>query len=218
MTEEAADRRAGQLGPTVWVSFGDSRTSGTYEEFTSFWFPRRGDVEWKGVVAKDGVTLVDGGRLGSMQAMGLRTPHSLLSVLTSGPRGDFPRGAILAEGWGIPSGSVPGGSATWRGLMAGADKQSKELLQGDASITFDFAAMMVDIGVANIVNLDRMAAHAVPTVSFPNMEVSEYGSCVHGCSVAPTCVRGGFGGSGHEEAGAVFYTPDMTGGVIARRQ
>ena len=76
----------------------------------------------------------------------------------------------------------------------------------------------VDIGVTGIVNLDRMAAHTVATVGFPDIPVSEDGSWVQGCRSVPTCVRGGFGGPGHEDAVAVFETSDMTGGIIAPRR
>ena len=235
-SEAEAERRAGQmeLAGSVWF---DGRPTGTAEDFSDFWFPRRGEIKWKGVLAKKGVSLGDGGRIGKMRSLALATDYGSVSVHTSGPRGDYPGGAIIANGWNIPSGGFPAGSATWRGLMAGADKGSRDLLQGDASITLDFGRTVlieafgqllpfswddpgpiIDISVTGIVNLDRMAAHTVATVGFTDIPVLEDGSWVQGCGSVPTCVRGGFGGPGHEDAVAVFETSDMTGGIIARRR
>ncbi len=113
------------------------------------------------------------------------------------------------------SGSAPGGTATWTGLMLGADRESLDLLQGDARIEYDLGEGQVDVRFTDIVNLDREGAYSVPREAFVNIGVDPDGTWA--TPEGPRHIEGAFAGDGHEEAVGLFWTPDMMGAFGARK-
>lgn len=218
ITEEEAARRAAQdrTGGHLWWLDSDI-TQERGEAFIDLAYDHWNEVEWHGVLAKNGVTLY-GSRSGDNRALGLNMEHGAASIFTTDALG----GGISASVSGAASDSAPDASATWRGLMIGADKESRDLLQGDAAISFDFADTSVDVSFTDIVNLDRMAAHPVSSISFTDIPVSADGRWSQGSAAfgrnTPNFIAGGFAGPGHEVAGGVFWTPDMLGAYGARQQ
>ena len=94
----------------------------------------------------------------------------------------------------------------WRGLMIGAVKEIRNLLQGDALISFDFADTTVDASVTGILNLDRAAMHSVPAVTSSDMPDSADGRWSQGSSArgrsTSISIAGGFAGPWDEDAWA----------------
>ena len=73
--------------------------------------------------------------------------HAHLRVFTTSAMG----GGIVAGVWGDTSSAPttpPTGSAIWRGLMIGATSDdTRDLLTGDAAVTYDFTDMTVDVSI-----------------------------------------------------------------------
>ncbi|MYA89549.1 MAG: hypothetical protein F4X97_14055 [Boseongicola sp. SB0662_bin_57] len=167
---------------------------------------------WPTLLTRNGVTLF-GTEADDARFLGATLDHGAFGVFTTNAFD----GGIVAELIGSPSGAAPEASATWRGVMVGAEKEDLDLLQGDAVISFDLAASAIDVNFTNIVNLDTVAVHSVPTVTFSDVPVSADGTWNMGDNGEPRRLLGSFGGPGHEEAGGQFWTPDMTGAFGARR-
>ena len=214
ITEEEAERRAAQdrQGRQTSSLRGDD-TGERRESFRELAFDHWSDARWHGILSKDGLTL-EGNRAGSNRALRIDMDHAEFYVFTTDALG----GGISAAAYGVATGSAPTASGTWRGLMIGATKDDRrDLLQGDAEISFDFADMAVDVNFTSIVNLDRMAAHSVPVVTFSDVPVAAGGFWEQGDNDTPNLIQGGFVGAGHEETGGNFWTPDMTGSFGARQ-
>ena len=105
------------------------------------------------------------------------------------------------------------------GLMGDTPARSEsrdDMLQGDATLTYDPVSKNLAADFADIVNLDRNAAHTVETVRFDNLPVE--GNGTFGFGNVDDQIRAAFGGSGHAETGGVFETLGIIGGFGATRQ
>ena len=176
----------------------------------------------RAVLAKDGITLVErrGMADNPYREYGAWMDHGAFSVRTGMRSSDAPvttlRGALVG---GEIAGSRPLASATWQGVMVGAPARGDsrdDILQGDATLTYDLESQMLDADFTDIVNLDRNAAHTVGTVRFDNVPVD--GDGTFGYGNVDDQIRGAFGGSGHEEAGGVFEKLGIVGAFGAKRQ
>ena len=202
-------RRAVAPGP-VAAALGDFAVtfSETYE-----------DVSLRNpILSKHGI-VTHGAKAGDGRFVGATMESAGFAVLVSeGPGGGD---GIYARTDHDPSGSVPEASAsattaTWTGLMLGADRDSLDLLQGDATLTYDFGDREVDVRFANIVNLDRGEAHSTVSVGFAGIAVDADGRWES--RDGGRYVEGGFAGSGHAEAAGLFWTPGMAGAFGAKRE
>ena len=148
---------------------------------------------------------------GTVRSFGTTLVHAGLAVTTT-PDGIHARTDFDA------SGTRPDAGATWTGLMLGADRARRALLQGDAAITYDFGAGVVDVRFAGIVNLDDREPYTTPAVSFTAVPVGDDGRWVTPEGARSLrYVEGRFAGPGHEEAAGLFWTPAMVGAFGARR-
>ena len=205
------------------------------------------DAGWHGILSKGGFTL-EGNRTGDDRALRVDTDHFEIGVFTTDALGGgiFASGWAARDFWSgntpidrLGNSGHPEGTATWRGLMIGAAKNDgRDLLQGDATVVYSFDTVLlevfgqvlpfayedvpvgglVDVNLTGIVNLDRMAPHAVPAVSFADVPVNRDGFWGEGGYDTPRFIRGAFGGSGHEVVGGSFGTPDMAGAFGATRR
>lgn len=123
-------------------------------------------------------------------------------------------GAVAyAASVGDATGSVPvSGSATWRGVMAAAEIVREEAVQGDATLTADFAASNIDVAFTNIRDTETGAARA--SIMFDNVPFTSDGFASH----ANGRIEGKFYGPGHVEAGGIFERGNTIGAFGARRQ
>ncbi|MDE0698109.1 MAG: hypothetical protein OXH76_20015 [Boseongicola sp.] len=207
-TDEAARRE--DYGYRWWLDNDTTQLRG--DALAALAREHRRDVEWHDIPSKHGLTL-EGNRAGSNRALRVNMDHGDFDVFTTDAMG----GGIAAHVYADLARGVPNASGTWRGLMIGAVHDGRDLLQGDAEISFDFDEMTVDASFTGIVNLDRMAAHSRSRVDFPPIPVSDQGIWERGVDTDEG-IRGGFAGTGHEEAGGYFWTPDMTASFGAARQ
>ncbi len=116
------------------------------------------------------------------------------------------------------TGSRPPASATWRGVMVGSPVRGNNrdnLLQGDATLTYDMASRTLDADFTGIVDLDRDAAHAVGAFGFDNVPVADNGTFDFG--VVGNLIQGGFGGPGHEEAAGILEKMGIVAAFGAKR-
>ena len=176
----------------------------------------------RSVLTKDGITLVESrGMAGDpYREYGAWMEHGAFSVRTGMRSSDAPvatlRGALVG---GEIAGSRPLASATWRGVMVGTPARGDsrdDILQGDATLTYDLGSQMLDADFTGILNLDRNAAHTVGTVSFDNVPVEDNGT--FGFGNVDDQIRGAFGGSVHEEVGGVFEKLGIVGAFGATLQ
>ena len=176
----------------------------------------------RAVLTKDGITLVEsrGTADDPYREYGAWMDHGAFAVRTGIQSPDAPvvtaRGALVG---GEIAGSRPLASATWQGVMVGTPARGDDrddVLQGDATLTYDLQSQMLDAEFTDIVNLDRSAAHTVGTVSFDNVPVEDDGT--FGDGSVNDQIRGAFGGSGHEEVGGVFEKLGIVGAFGATRQ
>ena len=118
---------------------------------------------------------------------------------------------------GDDTGSRPiSGSASWRGVMVGADFARDEGFQGDATITADFAASHVDVAFTNIHEV--MTGSRRNDIRFNNVPFTSDG--FSSGSRVGRFVDGTFYGPNHAEAGGVFETEfgNKFGSFGAKRQ
>ena len=136
--------------------------------------------------------------------------HSMFAVFV----GDDSAGGYIA---GNDTGSRPvGGSATWRGVMVGADYARNEGFQGDATITVDFAASNVDVAFTNI--HEAMTGSPRNSIRFNDVPFTSDG--FSSGSRVGRFIEGTFYGPNHAEAGGVFETEfgNKFGSFGAKRQ
>ena len=176
----------------------------------------------RAVLTKDGITLVERrGMAGNpYREYGAWMEHGAFSVRTGMRSSDAPvtalRGALVG---GEVAGARPLASATWQGVMVGTPARGDsrdDILQGDATLTYDPESRTLDAEFADIVNLDRNAAHTIESVRFDDVPVDGDGTFGNG-NVGDQ-IRGAFGGSGHEEVGGVFERHGIVGAFGATRQ
>ena len=124
---------------------------------------------------------------------------------------------------GAPSGSNPGAtgtetSATWEGSAVATVKADRTFILGDATITVPFFSsgiISVDIMLDNWRNLDNQA---VSNVNVPLMVGIGMDGTFERESTNTFEVHGQFYGTGHEEVGGWFNTPEVTGAFGAVRE
>lgn len=114
-------------------------------------------------------------------------------------------------------------AASWTGVMVGTPETGAtkgNLLQGDATLTYTISGGSAELDAAftDIKNLDRVAAHSVPTVNFNNIPVRVDGTFNVGFSGNRNRIQGGFYGPGHAEAAGVFEYSNILGAFGAKRR
>ena len=177
--------------------------------------------ERRAVLEKAGITLVEiRDRAPRSREYGAWMEHGAFAVGTGFRSLDAPdttfRMALVGS---EVAGSRPLASATWQGVMVGTPARGDsrdDILQGDATLTYDLGSRTLDAEFTGIVNLDSNAAHTVGTVSFDDVPVD--GNGTFGFGNVDDQIRGAFGGSGHEEVGGVFEKRGIVGAFGATRQ
>ena len=216
VTEEEKRRRADQERPgwqAAWIGEGDAEARfGQLEGWAiDHWNGSGPRDDRHGILARNGLTLA-GNRTGDARAVWVDMDHADIFVFTTPALG----GSVYAEARGVPAGGAPSSGATWQGLMIGADNATLELLTGDAAIGFDFGAMTVEAAFTDIVNIDRMAAHAVPSVRFVDVPVLAGRGYAH--AEGPEVeILVDFIGPGHAAAVGRFEADGMTATFGATR-
>ncbi len=179
------------------------------------------------VLSRKGIVVhgarADGGRFAGMRSVGATMGHAGLAVLTApGPGGGiYVRTDTAPAPAGPPEPPRAGdaASATWTGVMLGADVRTRELLQGDATLTYGFADREIDVRLTGIVSLDAAAEGRQDTargdVTFPDVPAG--GDGIWRTPDGPRYVEAGLTGPGHAGAAGLFRTPDMAGAFGARR-
>ena len=121
-------------------------------------------------------------------------------------------GYIYGTSIGDAAGSNPtSGTATWTGVMVGADTNLLNLLQGDAHATVDFGQSNIDILFDNIFNLDTGSSRSDirwDDISLTNGRFS---------SSTNREIDGSFYGANHQEVGGVFEYGNSVGAFGAKR-
>lgn len=216
--------------PTFILRASCSGTACTFSEPTTGYSQtlRLSDLEFSSgtqhaVGTKHGVTLVRwSGRYEGTdyRALGAWMQHSGFAVQMA----RFTFEGVRVDGrYGIAGGDLTGSrplgySATWQGLMVGTPAIGAghgDLLQGDASLTYDMDSRMLDAAFTNIQNIDRLRAHSVSTVRFDNVSVGAGGTFQAGAT--GNRIQGGFYGPGHAEATGVFEQQNIVGAFGARQ-
>ena len=126
-----------------------------------------------------------------------------------------------AVSYGDASGTNPAGvgTATWSGVMVGADLGSAtaterpDHVQGDATVTADLDNADVDVAFTRIVNLGTGGARA--DMTWTGLPLSDGG---FGQGSGENRIEGRFYGPNHEEAGGIFERDRIVGAFGARRQ
>ncbi len=183
------------------------------------------------VLSRSGITVhgarapgTDGGRFAGMRSVGATMGHAGLAVLTApGPGGGiYVRTDTAPAPAGPPEPPRAGdaASATWTGVMLGADvRRTRDLLQGDARVEYRFADGKVDVRLTGIVSLEAAAEGRQDTargdVTFTDIPAG--GDGIWRTPDGPRYVEVGLTGPGHAEAAGLFRTPDMAGAFGARR-
>ncbi len=118
------------------------------------------------------------------------------------------------------TGTMPGRTATWRGVMAGtahAGPFRGDILQGDAALIFTMAdSGSMNVAFTDIVNLDRREPHSIRAVTFTDVPVAEDGTYRKGGRGHR--IHGAIHGPGHTEAAGIFESSNIVGAFGARRE
>lgn len=116
---------------------------------------------------------------------------------------------------GDDTGSRPAGSATWHGIMVGGTETngSPQVIQGDATLTYDMARNDLDVAFTGIYNLDTRARFQ--DMRWSDLSVNSDGSFRQ--ETASRDIEGRFYGPGHAEVGGIFVHPDALGAFGAKR-
>ena len=127
--------------------------------------------------------------------------------------GETRGGIAYGTFFGDATGSAPvAGSAIWRGVMVAGEMLRQEAMQGDATLTADFAASNIDVAFTNIHEVDTGAARA--SIRFADVPMTGDGFA----SRANGRIEGKFYGPGHAEAGGIFERGHTIGAFGAKRQ
>ncbi|MCY4462154.1 MAG: hypothetical protein OXC26_17460 [Albidovulum sp.] len=115
---------------------------------------------------------------------------------------------------GNDTGSTPrSGTATWRGVMTGANMSSYEGIVGDATLTANFSASNIDAAFTNVHEMETGADRS--SIRFDNVPFTsdgfERGS-------GSNRSEGRFYGPGHAEAAGVFRRGSIVGAFGVNRQ
>ncbi len=184
------------------------------EEFVVEFSKEHDDVSLRNPLLFKGDIVVHGARADGTRFLGATMDHAGFAVFATE---DYRDGGIYARtdfDMSAPDvSSTPGGTATWTGLMLGADRDSLDLLQGDADIQYDLEDNQVDVRFTGIVNLDEGGAYSKkPEEAFLDIDVDRDGTW----ATPEGHIEGAF--AGREEAVGLFWTPDMMGAFGAKRE
>ena len=116
------------------------------------------------------------------------------------------------------TGTRPGGTAKWQGLMAGTPQfgpNKGDLLQGDASLTYNMASGTLAATFTGIKNLDRNIAYSVIGLRFDDVPVSTNGT--YSAGTAGNLIRGGFAGPAHAETAGIVEQRGIVGAFGASK-
>ncbi|MCY4327215.1 MAG: hypothetical protein OXC53_06475 [Rhodobacteraceae bacterium] len=155
--------------------------------------------------------IVHGARSGTTQFLGATMDHAGWATLTTRDIGD---GGIDVRTDMAATGRRPAATATWEGLMLGADRDRRNLLYGDTTLTYNFTDREIDIRFTDIIDLDRETTYQVPEETFAGIAVTDDGRWA--TPTGPRYIEGRFAGPAHQEAVGLFWTPDMMGSFGAK--
>jgi len=210
-TAQENDARRREQDRTGWLGRASPASPDALEDHVVAFSAKHDDVLLRQtILAKHGL-VVHGAQADGTRSIGTTLAHAGLAVVTTAnpPPGSGGDGIYVRTDVS-PSGSPPDATATWTGLMLGADRASQALLQGDAAITYDFGDQDVTVNLTAIMNLDDAKPYRIPTETFPNIPVTADGTW----ALDPNGERyaeGRFAGPVHQEAVGLFWTPAMTG-------
>ena len=129
----------------------------------------------------------------------------------------------LTGRYGIAGGDLtgiqPDMTATWRGLMVGTPRDGalrRNVLQGDAALTYTLGSGALDAAFTDIWNLDTGAAHSTSTLRFDDVPVAHDGTYEAG--LTGNRIQGGFYGPDHAEAAGIVEQSGIVGAFGAKRQ
>ena len=188
------------------------------------------NLNYSGVGEKYGVSLVQGqgrsvfaGIPVSATSYGAWLDHSafILSLerITGGTLAGVDLSGVTvgySQSVGNDSGTWPSGSATWRGIMVGGTGDIAgdiDVIQGDATVTYDIRRDDLDVYFTNVYNLDTRAR-------FMNLRWSALSVDADGSFYQLTATReihGRFYGPSHAEVGGIFTHPEAIGAFGAKR-
>ena len=117
---------------------------------------------------------------------------------------------------GDDSGTRPSGSATWRGIMVGGTGDIAgdiDVIQGDATVTYDIGRDDLDVYFTNVYNLDTRARFM--DLRWLDLSVDADGSFYQ--LTAAREIHGRFYGPSHAEVGGIFTHPEAIGAFGAKR-
>ena len=152
-------------------------------------------VQSRETVIEDDGTIIDAFGYGAWMAHNAFAADAALVEFASGG------GHAIVSGisFGNAAGSPPvGGSATWTGVMVGADVDTDSPVQGDASVIVDFAAIDLDVAFTNIFALDT--GIGLDAMQWSELSIGDDGR------FGSDSLHGTFYGPNHEEVGGVFQS------------
>ena len=180
-------------------------------------------------VTKHGITLFR--QTGSQTILGSVMDHSAFaSFVETGKVGSFAPGneggfVGYTARYGAAGGDLTGSrpvKATWQGLMVGhtpaSDDEPVNELMGGSMLAYDAAAGTVDVSLTGIKNLTKNRAHAIGSVTVPELSVNATGEFAGG---TVTEIDGAFYGPDHAEAAGTIYhsgTGAFSGAFGAKRR
>ena len=181
-----------------------------------------GRTEFQAVMIRHGVTLgqtratrSEGDGIRDTLTYGAWQDHSAFSmeawVLYEGTRDEVPSAAAVAGlSFGDTTGTRPvSGTATWTGVMAGADARFLRVIQGDAAVTVDFDAATAAVAFTDIQDLDNGVGLA--SMRWDGLAIASDGT------FGTSNLKAVFYGPNHAEVGGVFQRDDIVGAFGADR-
>lgn len=178
--------------------------------------------EYQAVMTKNGVSIAQGRHADLTIGYGGWLDHNAFGTIVE-------RGATAGEkymgpyaiSYGDASETNPAGAgtATWNGVMVGADvgtataTDRPDLVQGDAAVVADLDNVNVDVAFTGIVNLDTGGARNDMTWTDLPMSAGGFSQ-----GSGSNRIEGRFYGPGHEEAGGIFERGGIVGAFGAKRQ
>ena len=182
------------------------------------------DTEFQAVMTRIGITLLQyrsetknaDGITAREIGYGAWLDHNAFSTsLATYYRGAVSDGyyAAVVAGFSVgnDSSSRPvGGSATWTGVMTGADLEFQNAVQGDAAVTVDFARNNAGVAFTNIKDLGTRSG--LPSMEWSGLAIGTDGR------FGASDIKATFYGSNHEEVGGVFERNNIVGAFGAKRQ
>ena len=188
-----------------------------------------GDIQLQRLADQQGVPMFEGeGRIeeqgitADVTALGGWLEHSYFGVEIaqeinfSFEGSDPPLAGLSSAGYAYSIGNATGtnpvsGSATWLGAVVGSDLRNQ--IQGDATLTFDFATMDMDVALTNLKDIDTGMLGS--DMTWNNLPVTNGGFAAESNE---NSIEGRFYGPNHEEVGGIFERQTIVGAFGAKRQ